>query len=268
MRYIRLAAVVAALTLAPVGAVSMASAGNATADHSAAQLGAYRVTMKASTQEAIARETKVQLSGIVRPQPPAGSKVVVQIRYEHRKSWAVAGAAKVRPNGSYLFVDKPSTSRDRAYRVVKATDAVATRDVSPVREVHVLAWSWLTQVTPSASDNVYPAAEMPINGDTYVQTLFGARTKPASFIEFTLGRNCQTLETTLGLSDRTETGGRATIQIAADGTVLVNRTFDLGQSETSSFDVTGIYRIRFDMNQVATTPVTEPSAGAARVLCD
>jgi hypothetical protein len=268
MRSTRLAAVVAALALAPAGIISVATAGNAAAGHSAALVSAYRVSMKASTQEAIARETKVQLSGTVRPQPPEGSKVVVQVKYEHRKSWTVAGTAKVRPNGSYLFVDKPSTSRDRSYRAVKATDAVATRDVSPVREVHVLAWSWLTQVAPSALDNVYTATEMPINGDTYQQTLYGARTKPVSFIEFTLGRNCQTLETTLGLSDRTETGGRATIQLAADGTVFYNRIFDLGQSEPLSLDVAGVYRIRFDMTQVATTPVTEPSAGAARVLCD
>src|SRR4051794_22230122 len=124
MRYTRLAAVVAALVLAPAGVVSMATAGNAGAGAAATRLGAYRVTMKSSTQEAIARQTKVQLSGTVRPQPPEGSKVVVQVKYEHRKSWTEAGRAKVRPNGSSLFVDKPSTSRDRSYRVVKAADAV------------------------------------------------------------------------------------------------------------------------------------------------
>ena len=33
-------------------------------------------------------------------------------------------------------------------------------------------------------------------------------------------------------------------------------------------DVTDVFRIRFDMAQDDTTPDTEPSLGAGRVLCD
>ena len=32
--------------------------------------------------------------------------------------------------------------------------------------------------------------------------------------------------------------------------------------------MTNVYRVRIDMAQDTTTPDTEPSAGAARVLCD
>ena len=38
--------------------------------------------------------------------------------------------------------------------------------------------------------------------------------------------------------------------------------------EHVTLDVTNVYRLRFDFAQVATTPVTEPSAGSAKVLCD
>ena len=49
---------------------------------------------------------------------------------------------------------------------------------------------------------------------------------------------------------------------------MYSRLFDLGQSEFVRFDVSDVYRIRLDFDQAAETPDTEPSAGAARVLCD
>ena len=46
------------------------------------------------------------------------------------------------------------------------------------------------------------------------------------------------------------------------------RAFNLGESDTKVVDVTDVFRIRFDMAQDDTTPDTEPSLGAGRVLCD
>ena len=109
---------------------------------------------------------------------------------------------------------------------------------------------------------------MPINGDDYSHTLYADRNLPTGFSEFTLGRDCTVLETTLGLSDRTETGGRASITVSQDGAVAYARIFDLGQSDFQKFDVTDVFRVRIDFDQMANTPPTEPSAGAARVLCD
>jgi hypothetical protein len=94
------------------------------------------------------------------------------------------------------------------------------------------------------------------------------RTKSTAFAEYTLGHHATVLDTTFGLSDRTETGGKAAIQLRADGQSVYLRTFDLGQSDHQVIDVTDVYRIRLDFAQVADTPVTEPAAGAAKVLTD
>jgi hypothetical protein len=103
---------------------------------------------------------------------------------------------------------------------------------------------------------------------TTTPTLFAATTEVSGFTEFTLGRDCTSFEGTFGLSDRTETGGRATLQVRNDGVLAYDRTFGLGESEAKTIDVTNVYRLRVDFAQVADTPVTEPAIGAGRVLCD
>jgi hypothetical protein len=267
MRFTRISiAAAAALAVAAGGAALSPAASGASAP--AAQAGQYKVSLKASAKVVVAGEEKVKLTGTVFPVPPEGSKVLVQAKYENLNTWAKTGTAKVKSDGSYKFVDKPQTSRDRVYRVMKRTDKVATADKSRERSVQVIAWQWLDSTTPSAAENVALGGTVPINGDDYPHTLFVPRTSPSGFIEFTLGRNCFTLETTFGLSDRTETGGRATILMGQDGAPVYARTFDLGQSEAFSKDVTDVYRIRFDFVQVPETPQTEPSIGAGRVLCD
>ena len=109
-------------------------------------------------------------------------------------------------------------------------------------------------------------ATMPINGDVYRHVLFSPTSSPTAFTEFTLGRNCTDLDVTFGLSDRTETGGKATMSLEADGAVVYNRAFNLGESETKVVDVSDVFRIRFAWRR-GTTPDT-PSLGAGRVLCD
>lgn len=261
----RLSISTAALAVAAAGVLVPAGSSTAAPADEAAK---YQVTLTISTKLATAREDKVALTGIVSPKPPEGSLVTVQVMYENQKTWQKAGTATVKSNGKYRFVDKPESRRDRVYRVVKATDDTATKDVSRERGLRVIGWSWLTQLTPSAAENVFKINQMPINGDTYSHTLYTYEGWPTGFTEFTLGRNCTILETTLGLSDRTETGGRASIAVSQDGTVAYFRTFDLGQSEFKRFDVADVFRVRIDFAQEAGTPTTEPSAGAARVLCD
>jgi hypothetical protein len=157
---------------------------------------------------------------------------------------------------------------DRTYRVVKKTDEKAEGDTSRERAVAVTAWSWLSRLATSAGANVIKTATMPINGDVYGHVLFSPTSSSTAFTEFTLGRNCTDLDVTFGLSDRTETGGKVTMSLKSDGAVVYNRAFNLGESETKVVDVTDVFRIRFDMAQDDTTPDTEPSLGAGRVLCD
>jgi hypothetical protein len=228
----------------------------------------YQVTLKASAKAAVAKEDTIKLTGSVIPKPPEGSKVVVQVRYEGSKAWKKVGAATVKPNGNYRFDVEPESHLDRSYRVVKKTDDKGEGDTSRERDVAVTAWSWLNRLAPSAEANVVKASTMPINGDVYGHVLFSPTSASTAFTEFTLGRNCTDLDVTFGLSDRTETGGKASMSLKSDGAVVYNRAFNLGESETKLVDVTDVFRIRFDMAQDDTTPDTEPSLGAGRVLCD
>jgi hypothetical protein len=265
MRFTRITIASVALAAGTGGLVAPAASGSATPAAPAAQ---YQVTLKMSAKQAVAKVDTVKLSGAVIPRPPADSKVVIQVRYEKQKAWKKAGTAPVKPNGSYKFLVEPESHLDRDYRVVKRADDRAQADTSRERRLDVTAWSWLTRWVPSAGENVLNIDKLPINGETYSHTLFVPTYSPTGFTEFTLGRNCTQLETTIGLSDRTETGGRAAVQVMEDGVVAYVRHFGLGESELKLFDVSDVYRVRIDFAQELTTPVTEPAAGAARVLCD
>ena len=265
MRSTRLAVSIAGLAVAGAGlAVPMADAAPAPAPTAH-----YNVTLQASTKVAVARQDKVVLSGTVTPKPPEGSTVVVQAKYDNGTVWRKVGIAVVKANGKYRFVDKPNTHFDRAYRVVEEG---RRRSRWPTRAASVrckvFAWNWLNQMETSAGEGMGTAARLPINGDTYDHVLYSPASIDKAFAEYTLGRNCTSLETTFGLSDRTETGGQATISLTDDGVVKYARTFNLGESDEQTIDVTNVYRMRLDFAQVTTTPDTEPAAGAARVLCD
>jgi hypothetical protein len=248
---------------------SAATAGSLAAPaHAAAPTTPYSVTLQSSTKTATAKEDDVVLTGLVTPKPPAGSTVVVQAKYENSDTWRKIGTAVIKPNGKYKFVDHPSTHLDRAYRVMKKADAKGLAKKSRERSVKVIAWNWLIQMTTSAGANTLKTNSLPINGDTYDHVLYADRSSDTAFAEYTLGRKCTTFETTFGLSDRTETGGQASIAVLADTVAKYFRTFDLGVSDPQSLDVTGVYRMRVDFAQITTTPDTEPALGDARVLCD
>ena len=259
--------IIASLAVAAAATAGLSPVAAATASE-AQQATQYKVSLKISAKEAVAKEDTVKLTGTVVPKPPENSKVVVQVKYEGQKAWKKVGTATVKPNGNYRFDIEPESHLDRAYRVVKKTDDKGEGDTSRERSLVVNAWSWLTSWTPSAELNVAEADSMPINGDEYRHTIFAPTVYSAAFTEFTLGRNCYALETTLGLSDRTETGGRAQIKLTMDGVGVYWRLFNLGESEAVALDVTDVFRIRLDTVQDTTTPDTEPAAGAARVLCD
>ncbi len=128
---------------------------------------AYRVTLKVSTDQAVQREDKVSLTGKVSPKAP-GSKVTVQIRYDGAKRLESHRHRQGQGDGSYTFVDKPSTRASTGYRVVKPADEGGSKGVSKERAVEVYGWDWLAQPHPERhaqrdSDDL----PMPINGDDY-----------------------------------------------------------------------------------------------------
>ena len=263
MSFNRLSIATALLAVVAVGVVPLASA-SAGSSRSATR---YRVTMKISTTRAVAHEDTVTLTGTVSP-AAQGTKVKVQVRYEGQATWRKAGSAKVKKNGTYTFSFTPTTRQDRAYRVIKPADDHATGDTSRERTLQTIGWVWLSSLTPSAAESVATITTMPIDGESYGHTLYTGVDTTAGFVEYTLGRHAYKVQATYGLSDRTETGGRGTISVTTDGVPSFSQTFDLGQSVLQTTNVTDVYRIRIDFSQIADTPVTEPSAGAARVLMD
>ncbi len=254
-----------ALTTALVAAGAAATTTPADAAGAAAK---YRVTLQVSENDVVADQDELVLTGRVYPTPGAGSKVTVQLQYEGKDSWKSIGTAKVKKNGKYTYTDEPTSSLERSYRVVKKADGKGAKGISRERAVEVSAWQWLDERATSAGENIVSTYSMPINGEDYRHTLNLDKTKDAGFIEWTLGRKCTELEATFGLSDRTETGGRASIVLRNDGVVGYAHDFVLGESALTTISVDNVYRVRIDMAQDTTTPDTEPSAGAARVLCD
>ena len=263
MRSTRLAVSLAMLVSSAATAGSLAAPA-----HAAVPTTPYSITLQSSTKFATAKEDNVVLTGLVTPKPPEGSSVVVQAKYENSDVWRKIGTAVVKPTGKYKFVDRPTTHLDREYRVVKKADAKGLAKKSRTRAVKVDAWNWIIQMSTSAGENTLKTSSLPINGDTYSHVLYADRSSDTAFAEYTLGRKCTTFETTFGLSDRTETGGQASIAVVADSVAKYFRTFDLGVSDPQSLDVTNVYRMRIDFAQITTTPDTEPALGAARVLCD
>ncbi len=263
MKFNRVTVAAAALAVVAAGVVPLVSA-SAEPSQAATK---YRVGMKISATQAVADEDSVTLTGKVSPAAP-GTKVKVQVLWEGRQTWKDAGSAKVKKDSTYTFSILPSTHLDRAYRVVKPGDATAKTGTSKELSLQVLKWEWLSSMTPSAMKGVSIINEMPINGDTYKHTLYTTVDTPSGYIEYTLGHNAYKLEATYGLSDRTETGGQGTITLRKDGVKSFSQTFDLGQSVLQKTNVSDAFRIRIDFSQVAGTPVTEPSVGAARVLMD
>ena len=254
-----------ALTTALVAAGAAATMTPADASSAAAK---YRVTLQVSSNDVVADQDELVLTGRVYPTPGAGSKVTVQLQYEGKDSWKSIGTAKVNKKGKFTYTDEPTSSQERSYRVVKKGDGNGAKGISRERAVEVSAWQWLDERSTSAGANIVSAYSMPINGDDYRHTLHLDKAYDTGFIEWTLGRKCTELEATLGLSDRTETGGRGSVLVTNDGTPSYSRLFNLGESQLVSIPVTDVYRLRIDMAQDVTTPDTEPSAGAARVLCD
>jgi len=263
MKFNRPSIATAVLAVVAAGVVPLASA-SAGPDRSATT---YRVAMKISTTRAVANEDTVTLTGTVRPAAP-GTKVKVQVRYHGQTTWTKAGSAKVRKNSTYTFSFTPTTRQDRAYRVVKPGDAHARAGTSRERTLQAIGWVWLSSLAPSRTEGVATISTMPINGENYGHTLYTGVDTTSGFVEYTVGRHAYKLQATYGLSDRTEPGGRGTLAVTTDGVPSFSQTFDLGQSVLQTTNVTDTHRIRIDFTQIADTAVTEPSAGAARVLMD
>jgi hypothetical protein len=91
-----------------------------------------------------------------------------------------------------------------------------------------------------------------INGERFTygaawRCSIGCGTTYDDFVEFNLGRDYRKFRATLGLADDSPQGVKRRFRVLADGRLLYERDFALGQSEAVTLDVTGALRLRVEV---------------------
>lgn len=260
-------AAAAALALASPTLVAPASSAPDQTDQGARQAAqTYKVTASINTSEAVAGEDTVRISGKVKPKA-AGQKVVLQQRPEGSKRWRKSGTAKIKSSGKFVLEDEPSRPGVRFYRVLKpAADGVKA---GTSRELQLDVWGWeqLTWRTPGANTGVLIGAGTEFGTEFFDDSLLLQTPGKPGYVEYTLGRKCRSLRATYALTDGSATGASGFVTVSVDGVAKVTHALATGTIiRDYVVDVTGAFRIRFDMSGSA-SPAGASAVGDPEVLC-
>jgi hypothetical protein len=189
----------------------------------------------------------VTFTGTVRPAAAAaGRKVVIQERYKPSAAWRVQRSATVNGQGHYVLRDKPSVNTVHVYRVVMPATKQHARGVSASTRVTAYSWQELTDR----------------KGVNEMWIRFGT-----AYIEYNLDHKCIKLSATFGLSDDSETGGQAEVNVLSDGTTVYSNTFDLGEKEAKTIALDKPLKLRLDTHQTSPTASGYGVFGSVRILC-
>lgn len=227
----------------------------------------WRVTMKSSTDQVVAGK-KVVFTGHVNPKSgAAGSKVVLQEKFKPGKPWVDQRKAKIKKNGTYRVVDRPTTSFVHSYRVVMPAAGHHARGVSPTAKVTVYAWTGLTNHDSVNNDGMW-FDTVSINGTKYKHSVY-QRWGSEGSVEFNVNHQCIKLRSTFGMSDTSTTGGQGEVSVESDGTSLYSHTFTVGQRTTKTLALDPApLKLRFEAHSTSTAPVVGHGAfGAPQALC-
>ena len=125
--------------------------------------------------------------------------------------------------------------------------------------ITVYKWQSLTKVPVRKSTDTWSLREGSINGVPYAPVIQGNYYESAvqGFSDWNLDRKCLALRTTVGNGDASETNAVATVTLSGDATTLYTRSFALTESETGTFDLTGVFRLTFSWT------ASNPAGGAA-----
>jgi len=253
-------------SMAAVAALAAGSLALATPTQAApAQARTYKVTASINETLAIGKETTLKVRGKVTPKA-AGEKVVLQQRVGNKKSWRSTGTAKIKSNGSYVLKDDPSTPGSRQYRVLKPASNGIAKGFSKSLAVQVYSWARLASRVQGPATNV-AIGGVTLATDYYFPSLVTQTAGTPSSVEYTLGRKCLSLRSSYALTDQSATGSTGSVTVSADGTVLANHALMLGTIVADEvLDLTGVYRIKFDLTTSA-TPVAVAAVAEPEVLC-
>lgn len=258
------AALVALLPLTAL-TVPAASADETTAPD-ARRAVAYKVIAKINRTEVVAGEDTVRITGRVKPKA-AGAVVLLQQRADGSKRWKGSGKAKVKRTGTFVLKDKPSTSGVRYYRVVKAGDKAMKKGIS--RELKLAVWGWeaLVHRAEGSTAGVVVDTSPQFGTETFRDSLSQATPGTSGHVEYTLGKKCRTLRATYALTDDSASGATGSVAVGVDGVTRAVHGLATGTIVADHvLDVTGAFRIRFDLASSA-TPAGTSAVGTPEVLC-
>jgi hypothetical protein len=228
----------------------------------------WRVTIKADTHQVVVGK-KVLLTGHVRPgAAAAGTKLVVEEKFKPGVKWKARATEKVSSSGSYKVAVKPTKAFTHQFRVVMPAAGHHAKGVSPTVTVTVYGWGPLTSQT-NVNDEGMSFGTTHINGKAYDDSVY-SRWADGSSIEFNVDHACSELRGTFGLSDDSTTGGQGEVSIAADGTSVYSKTFDVGQTQKKTIPLDPApLKLRLEAHSTSTTDgiFGLGAFGAIQVLC-
>lgn len=255
----------AAAAVMVAGPLALTTTTAQAADTSERRAAAYAVKAKVNKSVVTVGEDVVKVRGKVTPRA-AGAKVLLQQRKEGKNRWKGSGKATIKRNGTFVLKDKPSLAGSREYRVLKPAGQGLKKGTSPVLTVDVYAWEKLGRKTPGAMSNVATLATSLIGTASYWPSLMVTEPGKPAYVEFTLGRLCTDLRTTYALDDRSETGSTGAVKLLVDGATKVDQGLVVGQVVESTTDVTGAFRLRYELTSAA-SPVSRPVVATPEVRC-
>lgn len=193
----------------------------------------WHVTIHANRTTATVGQ-KVWLTGRV-ARAASGRLVRLYERSSTGQSWRYQRNALVHRDGTYTTYDKPTTNRQRMYRVVMPRTKHHRRGVSASVVVDVYRWTSLTTLPAVNEVGFDPQASVSIDGVSYPSSLEAAiyhypDAPTSQSVEFNVNHGCTAFRGTFGLSDDSVSGSQATLTATADGTPWFGQTFALGQS--------------------------------------
>ena len=247
------------------GPLALASTTAQAADTTERRAAAYTVKAKVNKDVVTVGEDVVKVRGKVTPRA-AGTKVVLQQRLEGRKTWAVSSKGKVKRNGTYLLKDEPSVAGTREYRVLKPAGQGIGKGTSKVLAVEVYKWELLGRRAPGAMANVHTLTTSTIGTREYWPSLVATTPGAPAYVEFTLGRLCTGLRTTYALDDTSATGATGAVKLIVDGATKVDQGLVVGQVVESATDLTGAFRLRYELTSNA-SPISWPVVASPEVRC-
>ena len=257
-------------TLRAVATVAVLGAGLLVVPaHAAHARTPWHVSIKADATGTVGK--KIHVAGKVAASA-AGRLVTLQEKTGPGKPWRTQRNALVRADGSYRTYDVPTANRARHYRVVMPATHHRARGVSASVRVVVYQWQDLSLKPSVNQDGIDVVSSMTMNGKLFPASLEARMVDDADTsqsIEFNLGHRCLRFRGVYGISDDSESGGRASVTATADGAEFYASVFDVGQYDVAPVTtwVTAPLKIRFDTESLNPAAWGLGAIGTPQVYC-